>query len=287
MGRIAVAAGCAVAVLAWMNLVALDQPPARTAGPCAVVNGPATLPGIQEASGLAISRRHPGVIWSHNDSGNDAVLFALDAKGAIVGRVRVPVGARDWEDVSAARCPSGPCLYVADIGDNSVSRRRIQIYRVPEPAPSDAETARPEVLAATYVDGSHNAEAMFVIGAELFVVTKDRTGAVYRSTASSPGGGDLTFRRIGQLGLEMVTDAEASPDEKSVAVRTEREVVLYRAADLVDGHVNPYARIPLGDLKEPQGEGVALDDTGTLYLASEGRGWGRPGSFLSLRCTLP
>jgi hypothetical protein len=46
------------------------------------------------------------------------------------------------------------------------------------------------------------------------------------------------------------------------------------------------ARIPIGGLREAQGEGVALDD-GTLYLASEGRPWTGGGSLLTLRCTLP
>jgi uncharacterized protein YjiK len=40
-------------------------------------------------------------------------------------------------------------------------------------------------------------------------------------------------------------------------------------------------------LKEPQGEGVALDSNGMLYLASEGRFWNRSGRLLSLKCTLP
>jgi uncharacterized protein YjiK len=43
-------------------------------------------------------------------------------------------------------------------------------------------------------------------------------------------------------------------------------------------------RIPIDGLKEAQGEGVAIDDNGTLYLASEGRPWSRPGTFMRLRC---
>ena len=67
---------------------------------------------------------------------------------------------------------------------------------------------------------------MFVVGADLFIVTQDRVGGVYRSTLS--GSRDLTFQRIGQLGLAAVTDAETSRDEKSVVVRTSHEAVLYR-----------------------------------------------------------
>ena len=38
-------------------------------------------PRIVEASGLAVSRRHPGVLWTHNDSGDPARLFAVGADG--------------------------------------------------------------------------------------------------------------------------------------------------------------------------------------------------------------
>ena len=138
-----------------------------SAGPCAVVNGPAMVPEIPETSGLAVSRRHPGLLWSHNDSGSAAVLFALDTAGTLRGRVPVSIRTRDWEDISAARCPSGDCLYIADIGDNRRARQQVYIYRVREPAPGDKATAQPELFTATYPDGPQNAEAMFVIGCGL------------------------------------------------------------------------------------------------------------------------
>ena len=270
-------------VLGVALLVAWGLWPADSVGPCVVANGPVKLPEIPEASGLAVSRRNPGVLWSHNDSGNATVLSALDTGGTLVGRVRVPIRTQDWEDISAARCPSGDCLYIADIGDNRAARSRVHIYRVSEPAPGDAQTAAPEVFDVTYADGPHNAEAMFVIGPDLFIITRDRIGGVYRSTVS--GSRELIFQRIGQLGLEAVTDAEASRDEKSVVVRTSHEAVLYRTDDLILGRSVPYLRIPLDRLKEAQGEGVALDGS-ILYLSSEGRLWSRAGRLVSLHCNL-
>ena len=69
----------------------LMQGPDDAAGPCVVVQRPAMLPEIPEASGLAISRRNPGIIWSHNDSGHATELFALQTSihGEIVGWRRV------------------------------------------------------------------------------------------------------------------------------------------------------------------------------------------------------
>jgi len=257
--------------------------PASTAGPCNIIGGRKRLPELPEASGLAVSRRNPGLLWSHNDSGNMSVLFALDSTGAVRGRVRVPLRMRDWEDISAGQCPSGACLYLADIGDNSLVRRKIQVYRVPEPALDDIETAMPETFNAIYTDGPHNAEAAFVIGDDQFIITRDRRGSIYRSIMAVPGA-DLSLQRIGYLGLTAVTDAEASPDGQSVVVRTSHEAVFYRAAALLAGETVPYLRIPLDGLRESQGEGIAFDGKEMLYLASEGRFWSRGGKLLSLRC---
>jgi hypothetical protein len=212
------------------------------------------------------------------------MLFALDRQGTLRGQVRLPIRTRDWEDISAGECASENCLYVADIGDNSASRRRIQIYRLTEPRPGDAESTAPEAFAATYTDGPHNAEAMFVIGDDLFIVTRDRTGGVYRATIAANH--ELTFKRISELDLQAVTDAEASPDERTVVVRTSHEAVLYRTEDLTRGKSTPLLRIPLDGLREAQGEGVALGE-GMLFLSSEGRPWNHDGRLLTLQCTLP
>ena len=280
-----VALAAALVVVIGLAAAAWIWWPATAPGPCVVVSGPALIPELSESSGLAMSARTPGLLWSHNDSGNAAVLFALDAGGAVRGRVRVPVRTRDWEDISAARCPSGHCLYIADIGDNQRRRAQVQIYRVPEPAPGDAETQRPDVFNATYSDGPHNAEAMFVVDGHAFIITRDRTAGVYRATLPPAGGGELTFRPVLQLGLGAVTDAEASRDGTAVVVRTSHEVVWYRTADLMRGTNGPYFRIRIDGLRELQGEGVALDGD-ILYLSSEGKQWSRPGRLISLRCEI-
>jgi hypothetical protein len=249
-----------------------------------VVSGPTALPELPEASGLAIGRRTPGVLWSHNDSQNDAVLVALDTTGAVRGRVRLPVELRDWEDVSAASCPAGNCLYIADIGDNPLERRQVQILRVPEPEVTDAQTATPDRFAVVYPDGPHNAEAMFVADDSVFIVTKDRAGLLFRGRI--PNGSDRTIhlQQIASLGIQAVSDAEASPDGQGVVVRTPRVATFYRTADLIAGKVSASTSLVLDGLGEPQGEGATFDGN-MLYLTSEGRPWTGGGSLLTLRCT--
>jgi hypothetical protein len=275
----------AICVLAALMIVAALSP-AKGTGPCTVVGDVAMLRDVPEASGLAVSRRRSGLLWTHNDSGNTAVLFAVDASGTVHGRVRVPIRTRDWEDVSAGACPDGDCLYVADIGDNGFTRRSVQVFRVPEPEPGVPQTGGPDVFTLTYPDGPHNAEALFVIEDAVFIVTKDGSGILYRSAPLGENR-EVTMERVGELGLELVTDAEASRDGQFVAVRTPQDVVVYRTAELIRGGPAPSGvRIPVDGLREPQGEGVALDGD-VLYLASEGRPWNRAGRLISLLCSLP
>jgi hypothetical protein len=254
----------------------------ETPGPCQLASRK-PLPRIKEASGLTLSRRTSGVLWTHNDSGQP-ILYAFDASGTVRGRVRVPnATVVDWEDVTAAHCPSGDCLYIADIGDNDRSRSTITIYRVPEPQPADAQTAPPDVFTASYPDGAHDAEALFVVDDALFVITKDDAGILYRIPQS--GRGQVKAERIGELGISRVTDADVSADGKTVVVRTNNEVAFYQTPVVVAGKSpKPDLRFSVRQAREPQGEGVAFDGNRTLYLTSEGSDGGQ---LSALTCALP
>jgi hypothetical protein len=244
------------------------------------------LAGVSEASGIALSRRTPGIIWSHNDSGAP-LLFAFDTSGKIRGRVQV-TGATvdDWEDLAVGPCAQGSCLYVADIGDNNRGRRQVTIYRVPEPRPEDKATAPAEALHAAYPNGARDAEALFVASSgQLFLISKEdaRTTALYR--LGQPAAGRVgKLELVAKLPLDRVTGSGASPDGNSVAVRTNRELFLYRTQDLVGGGSAQPGRVDLTALREPQGEGVAMAADGLIYLAGESGGAG--GTLATIRCTL-
>ncbi len=40
---------------------------------------------LNEASGLAASKNNENVLWSHNDSGDDNVIYALNLRGEHLG----------------------------------------------------------------------------------------------------------------------------------------------------------------------------------------------------------
>lgn len=277
--------------------------------------GPAVAlpPELAETSGLAASRRHPGVFWTHNDSGGEPVVYAVDASGALLGRVRV-AGAtlRDWEDMALAPCPAGAadCLYIGDIGDNAEARDHIVIYRVPEPSPADTVTARAARVEARYPGGAQDAEALFVTPAgEVYVVTKGWSGppALYRvprvAWTAAPGerrepgapvrlepGTPVQLEPVQALAAarplppEMVTGADMTADGQGVLLRTYVALRFYRfeGGRLDTGRDPP--TVNLRPLEEPQGEAVAAAGNGVIVLSSEaGRARG-PASLQRLRC---
>ena len=150
-----------------------------------VAVGRVTDGNVTEASGLAASRRNPGVLWTHNDAGSDPRLFALSTNGTLLRTFRVAKAQDgDFEDIAVGPGPRADIdyLYFADIGDNDMNRDNVRVYRVPEPAIYSYFAASPSIEMASndveivleYPDGQHDAEALWVdplIG-DLFIATK-------------------------------------------------------------------------------------------------------------------
>lgn len=192
---------------------------------------------ITESSGLVASRRNPGLFWTHNDSGAGPLLYAFDRTGKSAGAWQVAgATARDWEDIAAGPGPDAGVnyLYVGDIGDNSLARFQVAVYRVPEPAitAADAEstTAAPRTLEGAvvielkYPDGPHNAEALMVHPktGDLYIVTKERRrpAGIYKLTAAKlVQTGAQTLTKVAELKMPsvvegMVTGGDISTDGK-------------------------------------------------------------------------
>jgi hypothetical protein len=239
-------------------------------------------PRIDEASGLGISRLHPGVLYVQNDSGDAARFFAVSAA---TGRTRailtVPGAANvDWEDLAVARVGGRSSVYLGDIGDNDAVRPEITVYRVAEPAALRAgPTTRPDVWRLRYPTGPANAEALAVApGGAAFIVTKSPAGRseVYRLPARPDGERVQTLQPVAAFTApgvgayeRSVTGASFSADGTVFAVRTYTDAHLWRVrgGDLAAAMRAAPERLALPP--QPQGEGIAVDAT-RLLLDSEG-----------------
>ncbi len=281
------------ALLAALALSACG--PVATAGPgCATVRSPMALPdALGEASGVAVSLRHPGVFWMHNDA--DSPLFAVDAEGRELARFRLPVPLRDWEDVAVASCSDGgSCLWAADVGDNYEERDDAKLVRFPEPDPDAGVDTLPaaEVFPVAYPDGPRDVEALVVLpGERVLLITKGRDDpvTVYRYPPPLRPGERVTLEEVQRLSersriLPRQLTGGASDPSGLVALRTYEALRFYRMdgdtlASLDDGTVN------LRTLSERQGEGVGLGLDGQVVLTSEAGPGGGRGSMALLRCS--
>jgi len=241
---------------------------------------------------VAVSLRHPGIYWTHNDAGS--VLFGVDAQGAVVARFPVLPRLLDWEDVAVAGCAlGGSCLYLADLGDNYEERKSGRIFRLPEPDPAAPDTLLPEVFPVLLPDGARDVEALLVLpGERVLAVTKGRNHAV--TVYRYPGAlrpDTVTLEEVQRLSdgprilPRQVTGGAVSPRGGIVALRTYESLQFYRVvADTlvpVEGGL-----VNLRPLREAQGEGVGIGLDGSLVLSSEGGPAGAAGSFTFMRCKI-
>jgi hypothetical protein len=217
--------------IAAVTTTALHVAPARAAfvGSTAgtIQNG-----AINETSGIAASRVNPNVLWIHQDSGAAATVYAITPAGAQLGAYSVTgAGATDWEDIAVGPGPTAGAqyLYIGDIGDNDAVHPSVAVYRVPEPAVSDTQSAVTTSLSGaakftfTYPDGPRDAESLFVdpLSRDLYIISKrDATKHVYRAPYPQSTSGPTVLELVTTLpNAAWITAADISPDGGAIIMR--------------------------------------------------------------------
>ena len=131
-------------------------------------------PELVEASGVVASRRHPGVFWVHNDSGNEPVLFAVDGEGRTIRTFEVGTANIDWEDLAI---DDEDRLWIGEIGNNGGRLPSRAIFGIDEPDPDAEPPAGPlEPIARAHYhfpDGDRfDAEGLVIREGVAWVVSK-------------------------------------------------------------------------------------------------------------------
>jgi hypothetical protein len=219
-------------------------------------------PRIGESSGLAASRRHPGIVYTFNDSGGRPQVYALGPDC----RTRATLtfaGARnrDWEAMALG--PNG--IYVGDIGDNMDGAwPYVTVYRIPEPSVLRSQTLRATAYRIKYADGPRNAETMMIDprSGRLYIASKGFGDSLYEGPKRLRTSGYNIMHKVGGAPF-YATDGAFAPDGRSFVIRGYWDAEIYRAPGkkLVD--------VPVPD--EKQGEGITFTADGrSLLLSSEG-----------------
>ncbi|MEZ4220569.1 MAG: CotH kinase family protein [Polyangiaceae bacterium] len=247
---------------------------------------------LTEASGLAVSRKHPGVVWMHNDSGSAAELFAVGIDGGKdLGQYQLPTAtAIDWEDMAIGPGPieGEHYLYVADTGDIDGSREQVTVYRVPEPDQllGSGSLSGVTALEFEYPNGkAYDAETLLVdpLTADIYLVSKNPDGKsrVFLASAPHTSGtrlltevASLEFGKSPLGGSAKVTAGDIAPYGELIVLRTLDRAYAFRRvpgqsmAEVLQG--TP-CKLPLH--AEPQGEAIGFSPDGLGYFTvSEGAG---------------
>lgn len=236
---------------------------------------------INEASGMAASRRNPGVLWVHNDDG-PACVYALSREGRVLGTYNL-AGARmwDWEDIAVGPGPNVSYLYVGSIGDNNSKRKSITVYRVPEPNADANQSAITvnvegvESIEMIYPDGPRNAETLMVDPRtkDIYIITKEEPGRVYRAAFPQSTTGKTTLEYVAKLPFGTATGGDISADGEMIIVRNYFGAYIWRRPK-----EGPMWKAFEGEgckaslIIESQGEAICFDaNGGGYYTTSENK----------------
>ena len=232
---------------------------------------------INEASGLAASINRTNMLWTHNDSGDSAILFLINQYGASVAQYSLK-GAknRDWEDIATGPGPDDEksYIYVGDIGDNRAQHEIKTIYRVEEPQSLSATGITDfDVINFKYPDGKRDAESLFVdpLSKDIYILSK-REAKIGVYVASYPQSTTevITLEKLSSIPYHQTVAADISADGQEILLKTYSKVYYWKRNNRSISDTLSSPPISVKYQIEPQGEAIAWQRDGLgFYTLSE------------------
>lgn len=235
---------------------------------------------LDEVSGIASSIVNPGMLWTHNDSGNPAVVYLIDHALNIKLACKLEgVKNRDWEDIAVG---SGPVkgksyVYVGDIGDNNAKHEFKIIYRFEEPSAADNTgqivISKFDKIVFRLADQKKDTETLLVHpeNGNIYVVSKrEQPVVMYELKAPVNAGDTLTAQPIVSIPITQAVGGDFSPDGKELLLKNYENIYYWRIGQR--SLVEALKEKPgiLTYTEEPQGEAIAFDPEGSaFYTLSE------------------
>lgn len=232
---------------------------------------------VDEASGIADSKSHPGFLWVEQDSGNPTDLFLLSYSGSILKKVHGRgMQNRDWEDMATGSGPDANknYLYVADIGDNNLQYNNYAIYRFEEPAVSTDTVNAWEKIMFRYPDGSHDAEAILLDNdtKDLYIITKrDVRSKLFKLAYSQRISDTLTASLMAELPFTGAVGAALSSDGREIIIKTYTALYYWKReqGEAIQSMLQK-SPVTLSYNIEPQGEAICFNTQNSgFYTLSE------------------
>ena len=233
---------------------------------------------IDEASGIIVSRNNPGLLWVHNDSGDEPRLFLIDSTGAHKGIFHInSTTNRDWEDIAIGPGPEEGInyIYIGDIGDNSMSHGIYHIYRFPEPDlhisfPVELYIDQVETISFFYPDEKKDAESLMIDPhtKDLYIVSKNEAAVnVYLVPYPQSTTEVITLHHLGVIDIQQAVAGDISAEGKEVLIKTYSDIYYWNKQG-EESIPETLKKVPkrISYQSEPQGEAVAWKVDGSGYF---------------------
>jgi hypothetical protein len=225
---------------------------------------------LNEASGIAMSRRYTNVLWSHNDSGDESRIYAMSMQGKHLDVFQLKdIEAIDWEDIA---CGPGPVtgtsyIYIADMGDNKAKRKIKYIYRFQEPEIRQSIPRKIhwitsfDRIAFEFPDGLRDAETLLLEpnSCDLYIVSKrEEQVGIYRLKYPQSTQTVNHAEKIAILPLTWAVGGDLSPDGDELLIKTESTVYYWKKED--QASISTFFEMPnlvsVPYVQELQGEAI-------------------------------
>lgn len=239
---------------------------------------------LDEVSGMVYSIANPGFIWVHQDSGDEAKIYLLDAENAGVVATYHLDGFtnRDWEDMAIGPGPEAgkSYLYIGETGDNAQKYGDYWVLRLEEPKFEATHqgkmvpiSAGVEKLTFRYPVKNHDVECLLIdpLTKNIYLVTKrDFAAVIYEMPYPQVTAGLNTVKEIGTFPFTIVTGGAISNDGLQVAIKTYDRIFHWtrtQSQKFSDMMVSRPQLLPY--LREAQGEAICFHPNGGYFTLSE------------------
>lgn len=198
---------------------------------------------LKENSGIEITPKSKA-IWTLQDSGNAAEIYALDGKGNIAHTVTITnTQNNDWEDISSDGQGN---IYIGDFGNNDNDRKDLAIYKVDAAQLKNNRAAASAKIQFYFPEQKnfppkksemvYDVESFFIHQNNFYLFTKNRSSKFNGETVLylvPNKAGNHAARRLGKFttcgsfNKCAVTSADMSPDGKKVALLSSGHVWVF------------------------------------------------------------
>ena len=235
---------------------------------------------LEESSGLI---KIDNQLWTMNDSGGRAALYAIDERRGSIAKTFVVKNAtnRDWEDIAYDE----NYVYIGDFGNNRGNSKALKVYKIPRAALRSQKSAKAEVIHFSYSDqkefrsrphkNNYDCEAMVAYHGKLYLFSKNWENQKTRLYELSTIAGRQVAKYISTFNTQgMVTGASINKELDILLLTTYSPLLNvnlwafknFRGENFFTGDAN---KLHLHSPLAGQIEGVTFTDNYKAYLSSE------------------